>query len=36
MGRGVNIDDIFFCGYDNTLWMTSPDQTLETVVSRAS
>src|SRR5579884_206558 len=33
MGRGVNVDDIFFCGYDNTLWMTSPDQTLETVVS---
>ena len=33
MGRGVNIDDIFFCGYDNTLWMTTPDQTLETVIS---
>jgi hypothetical protein len=33
MGRGVNIDDIFLCGYDNTLWMTSPDQTLETIVS---
>jgi hypothetical protein len=29
----VNIDDIFFCGYDNTLWMSSPDQTLETVHS---
>jgi len=33
MGRGVNIDDIFFCGYDNTLWMTTPDKTLEQVVS---
>ncbi|HTQ42305.1 MAG TPA: cellulase family glycosylhydrolase [Polyangiaceae bacterium] len=33
MGRGVNIDDIFFCGYDNTLWMPTPDQTLETVVT---
>ncbi len=32
MGRGVNIDDIFLCGYDNTLWMTSPEQTLETIV----
>ncbi|HEX8796793.1 MAG TPA: cellulase family glycosylhydrolase, partial [Polyangiaceae bacterium] len=32
-GRGVNIDDIFFCGYDNTLWMPTPDKTLETVVS---
>jgi hypothetical protein len=33
MGRGVNMDDIFFCGYDNTLWMQNPDQTLENVVS---
>lgn len=33
MGRGVNIDDIFFCGYDNTLWMPTPDKTLEQVVS---
>jgi len=33
MGRGVNIDDIFFCGYNNTLWMTAPDQTLQTVIS---
>jgi hypothetical protein len=32
-GRGVNIDDIFLCGYDDTLWMTSPDMTLETIVS---
>jgi hypothetical protein len=33
MGRGVNIDDIFLCGYNNTLWMMSPDKTLETIVS---
>jgi hypothetical protein len=33
IGRGVNMDDIFLCGYDNTLWMTSPDQTLESVAS---
>jgi hypothetical protein len=33
MGRGVNTDDVFFCGYNNSLWMTSPDTTLETVVS---
>ncbi|MGH7296281.1 MAG: cellulase family glycosylhydrolase, partial [Polyangiaceae bacterium] len=33
MGRGVNVDDIFFCGYDTSLWMTAPDQTLETLVA---
>ncbi len=33
MGRGVNLDDIFLCGYDNTLWMTNPDQTLETIAA---
>ena len=33
MGRGVNLDDIFLCGYDNTLWMPSPGQTLETIAS---
>jgi hypothetical protein len=33
MGRGVNVDDIFFCGYNDTLWMASPDATLETVIS---
>ncbi|MGH7438027.1 MAG: cellulase family glycosylhydrolase [Polyangiaceae bacterium] len=30
VGRGVNVDDIFMCGYDNSLWMTNADQTLET------
>ena len=29
----MNIDDIFFCGYNNTLWMTSPEQTVNTMVS---
>jgi hypothetical protein len=33
MGRGVNTDDIFLCGYDNSLWMTAPDQTVEKIVS---
>lgn len=33
MGRGVNMDDIFLCGYNNTLYLTNPDQTLETIVS---
>ena len=33
MGRGVNVDDIYLCGYDNTLWMTSPEQTLQTIIS---
>jgi hypothetical protein len=27
MGRGVNMDDIFLCGYNNTLWMGSAAQT---------
>jgi hypothetical protein len=33
MGRGVNTDDIFLCGYDNSLWMTNPGQTVQTVLS---
>ncbi len=33
MGRGVNVDDIFFCGYSNNLQMTSPDKTQETLVA---
>jgi Cellulase (glycosyl hydrolase family 5) len=32
MGRGVNLDDIFFCGYDNTLWMPEPGGELQAVV----
>jgi hypothetical protein len=31
MGRGVNVDDLFFCGYNYGLWMSNPDTTLETV-----
>jgi hypothetical protein len=33
MGRGVNMDDVFFCGYDNTLWMSNPGQAVETIAS---
>jgi hypothetical protein len=33
MGRGVNVDDIFLCGYDYKLWMPNPDQTLDTMLS---
>src|SRR5580700_10802418 len=33
MGRGVNIDDIFLCGYNDSLWMSGPDTTLEQVIS---
>jgi hypothetical protein len=32
MGRGVNLDDIFFCGYDNTLWMPAPGDELKKVL----
>ncbi len=33
MGRGVNMDDLFLCGYNNTLWMSGADTTLETMVT---
>ena len=33
VGRGVNMDDIFFCGYDNTLWMPNPGQSLLTLAT---
>jgi hypothetical protein len=32
MGRGVNMDDIFLCGYNNTLWMSAAEQTLTSMV----
>jgi Cellulase (glycosyl hydrolase family 5) len=32
MGRGVNMDDIFLCGYNSSLSMTTPDKTLEAIV----
>lgn len=33
MGRGVNMDDVFLCGYNYNLWMTSPEGELEAIVS---
>jgi hypothetical protein len=33
MGRGVNFDDIFMCGYNNSLWENGPDQIQEQVIS---
>ena len=33
IGRGVNMDDIFLCGYNDTLWMTNPAQTSEALVT---
>jgi hypothetical protein len=34
MGRGMNIDDIFFCGYNGSLWMESPGAEMKTIVSK--
>jgi hypothetical protein len=33
MGRGVNMDDIFLCGFNNTLYEKDPQSLEETVVS---
>jgi hypothetical protein len=33
MGRGVNTDDIFFCGVNSALSMSMPDKTLSTMIS---
>jgi hypothetical protein len=33
VGRGVNTDDIFFCGYNNSLWMPNPAGELTNVLS---
>jgi hypothetical protein len=35
MGRGVNMDDLFLCGYNNSLWMANPtaEQALVNIVS---
>lgn len=35
VGRGFNIDDIFFCGYNNSLWMNNAEQNMKTLVSTA-
>ncbi len=31
MGRGVNLDDLFLCGFNNTLAMSDAETTLETI-----
>jgi hypothetical protein len=33
MGRGVNMDDIFLCGYDNDLRLTNAEMLEETVIT---
>lgn len=33
VGRGVNMDDIFLCGYNNTLWMPNAGQALLTLAT---
>ena len=33
MGRGVNMDDIFQCGYDNTLWNADAETDLQSMAS---
>jgi len=33
VGRGVNMTDLYLCGYNNTLWMPGADQALEHVAS---
>ena len=33
MGRGVNVDDVYFCGFNNIFWMSNPDVTLEAELS---
>jgi len=32
VGRGVNLDDIFFCGYNGALWMPAPADELKKVI----
>jgi hypothetical protein len=33
VGRGVNVDDIFMCGYNYTLWMESPEDAVTTMLT---
>ena len=35
VGRGVNADDLFLCGYNNSLWMTNAESTLTTMTTKA-
>jgi hypothetical protein len=32
VGRGVNVDDIFLCGYNNSLWMDDSEVVLTSIV----
>ncbi len=34
VGRGVNADDLFLCGYNSSLWMTDAESTLATMTSK--
>jgi hypothetical protein len=34
MGRGVNMDDIFMCGYNTSLWYPSPDTAMIAMADR--
>jgi hypothetical protein len=33
IGRGVNADDLYFCGYNGSLWMTNAESALTTLTS---
>jgi hypothetical protein len=33
VGRGVNADDIYLCGYNGSLWMSNPEAALTTMTS---
>ena len=35
VGRGFNMDDLFFCGYNGSLWLSSPEDTLISEVNAA-
>ncbi|HEY1956091.1 MAG TPA: cellulase family glycosylhydrolase [Polyangiaceae bacterium] len=32
VGRGVNADDLYFCGYNGSLWMNNPGSTVQTLL----
>jgi hypothetical protein len=35
VGRGVNVDDLYFCGYNNTLWMSDAESQFTTLLEGA-
>src|SRR5689334_4466058 len=35
MGRGVNTDDLFLCGFNNSLWKTDVEQDVDAVLTAA-